>query len=112
MHPLGMVVRDTVTYLVCTMWEFTDVRQLALHRMQAVTLLDTACRRPDGFSMSIKTSTCQQSNTGRTLSLANGWVRPEADVDFARGRTLHETRAFKNGLSSQCRLCRSGEQRR
>lgn len=50
-HPLGMVVRDTVTYLVCTMWEFTDVRQLALHRMHAVTLLDTTCRRPDGFSL-------------------------------------------------------------
>lgn len=31
-HPLGVVVRDTVSYLVCTMWEFTDVRQLALHR--------------------------------------------------------------------------------
>jgi predicted DNA-binding transcriptional regulator YafY len=51
LHPLGVVVRDTVSYLVCTMWEFTDVRQLALHRMQAATLLDTPCRRPEAFSL-------------------------------------------------------------
>lgn len=50
-HPLGVVVRDTVIYLVCTMWDFADVRQLALHRMQAATMLDEECRRPDGFSL-------------------------------------------------------------
>lgn len=50
-HPLGIVTRDTVIYLVCTMWDFTDVRQLALHRMQSVTVLDSACRRPEGFTL-------------------------------------------------------------
>jgi predicted DNA-binding transcriptional regulator YafY len=50
-HPLGVVTRDTVIYLVCTMWNFTDIRQLALHRMQSVTVLDDTCRRPEGFSL-------------------------------------------------------------
>jgi predicted DNA-binding transcriptional regulator YafY len=50
-HPLGIVTRDTVIYLVCTMWDFTDVRQLALHRMQSATLRDASCRRPDGFCL-------------------------------------------------------------
>ncbi|WP_414675057.1 WYL domain-containing protein [Massilia sp. CFBP9012] len=51
MHPLGVVTRDTVIYLVCTMWSFTDVRQLALHRMQSATMLNEACNRPEGFSV-------------------------------------------------------------
>lgn len=50
-HPLGVVTRDTVIYLVCTMWQFTDVRQLALHRMQAATMLDDACNRPADFCL-------------------------------------------------------------
>ena len=51
-HPLGVVTRDKVIYLVCTMWDFTDVRQLALHRMQSATILDEACRRrPAGFCL-------------------------------------------------------------
>ena len=50
-HPLGVVTRDTVIYLVCTMWDFTDVRQLALHRMQSATMLDDACNRPAGFCL-------------------------------------------------------------
>lgn len=50
-HPLGVVTRDTVIYLVSTMWDFTDVRQLALHRMQSATILDATCRRPARFSL-------------------------------------------------------------
>jgi predicted DNA-binding transcriptional regulator YafY len=50
-HPLGVVARDTVIYLVCTMWNFTDVRQLALHRMQSATLLEAASSRPEGFCL-------------------------------------------------------------
>ena len=50
-HPLGVVTRDTVIYLVCTMWNFTDVRQLALHRVQSATIGEEACRRPDGFCL-------------------------------------------------------------
>lgn len=50
-HPLGVVTRDTVIYLVCTMWDFTDVRQLALHRMQSATMHEEACKRPEGFCL-------------------------------------------------------------
>jgi predicted DNA-binding transcriptional regulator YafY len=50
-HPLGVVTRDTVIYLACTMWNFTDVRQLALHRMHSVTVLDAPSQRPEGFSL-------------------------------------------------------------
>ncbi len=50
-HPLGVVTRDTVIYLVCTMWNFSDVRQLALHRIHAAAMLEEPSRRPEGFSL-------------------------------------------------------------
>lgn len=49
--PLALVVRDQVVYLVCTMWEYDDLRQLALHRVVSATLLDSSIRRPAGFDI-------------------------------------------------------------
>ena len=31
-NPLGIVMVDNVAYLVCTLWQYQDIRQLALHR--------------------------------------------------------------------------------
>jgi len=32
MHPLGIVSRMGVLYLVCTLWDYQDIKQFALHR--------------------------------------------------------------------------------
>ena len=48
-NPLGLVVRDAVTYLVCTLWDYDDPIQLALHRIRTAEPLDTKARRPPGF---------------------------------------------------------------
>lgn len=32
MHPLGIVSRMSVLYLVCTLWDYHDIKQFALHR--------------------------------------------------------------------------------
>ncbi len=50
-NPLGLIVRDRVSYLICTMGNFTDLRQLALHRMQSAELLDTLATCPEGFDL-------------------------------------------------------------
>lgn len=50
-NPLGLVLRDAVTYLVCTLWNYDDVVQLALHRMQDAKISDQQARRPDGFDL-------------------------------------------------------------
>jgi predicted DNA-binding transcriptional regulator YafY len=50
-NPLGIVVRDQLIYLVCTIWEYKDVRQLALHRIRDAVLLDEPAVRPGGFTM-------------------------------------------------------------
>ncbi len=50
-HPLGLVLRDQVAYLVCTLFTYSDVVQLVLHRMLAVELLTERAVRPAGFDL-------------------------------------------------------------
>lgn len=50
-NPLGLVVRDAVIYLVCTLWDYDDLKQLALHRIRAAEPRDAQVRRPPGFDL-------------------------------------------------------------
>lgn len=50
-NPLGLVVRDAVTYLVCTISEYPDTRMLALHRMRKVAILDTTVKGSSNFDL-------------------------------------------------------------
>ena len=51
LNPLGMVVKGGVFYLVVTFAGYTDIRQLALHRMNKAQLLDSKVERPKGYSL-------------------------------------------------------------
>ncbi len=51
-HPLGLVFRDGVVYLVCTVKRYPDIRHLALHRISSAMPCDKPARRPEGFSLS------------------------------------------------------------
>ena len=50
-HPLVYLQRGPAFYLLCMINDFTDVRQLALHRMLSATVLDDRARRPEGFDV-------------------------------------------------------------
>ena len=50
-HPLALVVRDRVIYLVCIFDGYTDPRQLALHRIRQAEILEASCQRPEAFSV-------------------------------------------------------------
>jgi len=50
-NPLGLVVRGAVIYLVCTLFEYPDVRQLVLHRLREPVLTDTPAWVPEGFDL-------------------------------------------------------------
>lgn len=50
-NPLGLVFRDQVAYLVCTMWDYGDIRQLALHRFERARLLDRPRTEPEAFDL-------------------------------------------------------------
>lgn len=50
-HPLALVVRDRVVYLICVFDGYSDPRQLAMHRILSAEVLNDAALRPEGFSI-------------------------------------------------------------
>jgi len=50
-HPLGLIQRGGVFYMVVTLFDYTDPRILVLHRVRRVELLDEPSRRPRGFDL-------------------------------------------------------------
>lgn len=50
-HPLGLVLRNQVCYLVATVADYDDIVQLALHRIEKAELADAPAARPEGFSL-------------------------------------------------------------
>lgn len=84
-HPLGLVERGQMIYLVCTMFSYQDVRILALHRFRYAELLGESSQRPAGFSLD-----------GYIASGAFGFggeetIRLEAVFKNPSGDHLHET---------------------
>lgn len=51
LHPLGVIQRGPVGYLVATAFDYEDVRFYAIHRIRAAEVDIEAARRPDGFSL-------------------------------------------------------------
>jgi len=51
LNPLGLVLKDGMFYLVCSMWDYPDARLLTLHRMNMATVMDLPCVMPDGFDL-------------------------------------------------------------
>lgn len=50
-HPLGIVQRGAVTYLVATLYDYTDIRILAMHRIQSAQVLEQAAKTPKKFDL-------------------------------------------------------------
>jgi predicted DNA-binding transcriptional regulator YafY len=48
-HPLGLLVRGSVQYLVCTLFDYANVRQLALHRLSDTRPTREPSVVPDDF---------------------------------------------------------------
>lgn len=49
--PLGLVARASVIYLVVTLFDYPDVRQLALHRLSDAERVAKPANRPIGFDL-------------------------------------------------------------
>jgi len=50
-HPLGIVSRMGVIYLICTLWDYKDIKQFALHRFTDVTFSDVPLNINNKFSL-------------------------------------------------------------
>lgn len=51
LHPLGLIQRGPVTYLVATTFDYPDVRLYAIHRIKAATMSNLAATQPNNFDL-------------------------------------------------------------
>lgn len=51
LHPLGLVNRGHVSYLIATAWEYTDIRLYAMHRIIGAEVTPDLVRRPEDFDV-------------------------------------------------------------
>lgn len=84
-HPLGIVQRGVLLYLVCTIKTYPDLKILAIHRVQSVTLLDASINPPDGFNLD------DYLATGAFGWRANHAIEFEAIFSVDAGNHLYET---------------------
>ncbi len=50
-HPLGLVIRESVYYLVATANDYSDIIQMALHRITSAEVLSEKASEPPGFEL-------------------------------------------------------------
>ena len=50
-NPMAIVHRNNVSYLVCTLWDYKDIKQLAMHRFHTAKPLDKEVIIPKGFDI-------------------------------------------------------------
>lgn len=84
-HPLGLLSRGPVLYLVCTLFDYDDVRQLALHRLSNVRQIDEPRREPRGFDFA------SYAKTSASQFNSRGLIRLVAWFDEAAAEHLRET---------------------
>jgi predicted DNA-binding transcriptional regulator YafY len=51
LNPVALVHVGSVGYLIATLWDYADVRHLALHRMSNAKALKTKASEPEGFDL-------------------------------------------------------------
>lgn len=51
LHPLGIIMRGAVSYLVASAWDYPDIRLYALHRFSEVQIMAETVKIPKGFNL-------------------------------------------------------------
>lgn len=76
-HPLVYLQRGPAFYLLCTIDDYADVRQLAVHRMRSATVLDQKARQPAGFDADREARRAQgMGGDGEPLRLVARFWKP------------------------------------
>lgn len=84
-HPLGIVYRGRLGYLVCTIADYTDPRTLALHRIESARVLDDAASTPRGFDLEA------YAHSGVFGFMDNGPIKLVMRMEIGAAEHLHET---------------------
>lgn len=89
-HPLAVIQRGPLIYLVCLFADYDDVRTLAMHRVQSAEMLYLASRKKTGFSID------HYIESGN-LGMRNGApIALKAVFTRRAGEHLYETPLSKN----------------
>jgi predicted DNA-binding transcriptional regulator YafY len=86
LHPLGLILRGNIMYLVATAYEYGDVRLYALHRMRSVIVREELRNSPKEFTL----ADYLKEGHGHFKS-ADGFICLEAVVSRELGQILAET---------------------
>jgi predicted DNA-binding transcriptional regulator YafY len=84
-HPLGLVYRGVLGYLVCTVADYEDPRMFALHRIESAKALDIAARVPAGFDLQT------YARSGAFGFMDNGPIKLVLHMEAPAAAHLHET---------------------
>lgn len=84
-HPLGLVYRGVVGYLVATVGDYQDPRQFALHRIRHARMLDVRSTEPGGFDLHA------YAHSGAFGFMDNGPVALELRMEAPAAEHLRET---------------------
>jgi len=89
-NPIALVLRGTVTYLVCTLRDYTDIRLLSLHRFVDAKLMDRDRWVPAGFSVD------DYLKEGHSDFLINGSIDLELKIEEEVAIHLKESKLTDN----------------
>ena len=89
-HPLGLLSRGPVLYLVCTLFDYDDVRQLALHRLSDVVETADPRLEPAVFDFP------SYAHTEASRFHSRGRIRLVAHFDRTAAEHLKETPLSKD----------------
>ncbi len=89
-HPLAVIQRGPLIYLVCLFADYDDVRTLAMHRVRAAEMLYLPCRKKDGFSID------RYIESGNMGVLTGDPIELKAMFARRAGEHLFETPLAKN----------------
>ncbi len=96
-HPLGLIFRESVVYLVATIWNYHDPRHLALHRFKQCDLLENDAVSPEGFDLDVylKSGSFEYAEDDGAMIRIKLLFRPSA------GQHLYETPLSKDQIISE-----------
>lgn len=90
LHPLGLILRGSINYLVATVFNYQDTRLFAMHRIKEVKLLQIKSNRPDNFSLK------EYASSGALGFNDFGVIKLKAKFTYEAGQHLFETPLSKD----------------
>jgi len=87
LHPLGIVNKHGVIYLVCTLWNYQNIKQLALHRFESAEVIEDSSNTPEQFTL----SNYVQANHQFSYPITPDLIQLKVLFDARAGEHLFET---------------------